>query len=355
MRQSYLASFLIVVFLACVGAQYVMLVMDSVPTEPDVMFRQAVKRPPALLSGPVKGAENGKVSVQDLEEGKAKLIGVLGETLGSWLLVEGEMIGQETKGKGPMKFRVFRLNGRWLNTPKSVELFEGAKMQGPLSSIANMQPGQFYRLVGFEHVWLETPDWTHDGYDSDPVTKHGVVSVNYLPVTCEPITRLSESLEKSVGQVVTLVGVARSEKGSAYLLDDDQLVQVDAADSWPKEWEGKEIQVQGTVSKEEGAKHYAIEAKIKELVSLEPQVGKPVRLRGLLWVGPTTVFLYRGTPVYLAGEWTPQLHGQKVVIEGQLESVPAKEMAFAPTFGHKSEMVYKLTAVKITPASTADR
>jgi hypothetical protein len=355
MRRSYIASFLIVVFLACVGAQYVMLVMESVP-EPDMLYRQGPRRPQNLLVPTANNAVPGKVTMQDIEDGKARLVGALGEPLGSWLLVEGEMVGQDAKNKGgPVMFRVFRMNGRWLSTPKPVELFEGAKMQGPMASVGNMEIGKFYRLVGFEHAGVETPDWTHDGYDNEPVTKHGLVWVSYVPVTCEPIARLSETLEKSVGQFVTLVGPAKSEKGTAFVMDENQMVQVDASDPWPKEWEGKEVQVQGTVSKEADSKYYSIDPKIKELVSLEGQVGKPVRLRGLLWVGQQTVFLYRGTPVYLSGEWTPQLHGQKVVIEGQLEQVAAKEMPNVAMFGQKMEKLYKLTAVKITQASAADR
>jgi hypothetical protein len=353
MRRSYIVSFLIVVFVACVGAQAVMLVGESVPETPSLTLGVPRRAPMQILSG---RQDNSRILMGDVEEGKTKLLGALEEPLGTWILIEGEVVALEAKGKGaPVMFNVFRMNGKWLSTPKEIELFEGATMAGPLSSVANMQKGQFYRLVGYEYVWFEKPMWVYQGYEEADRPKETPVSVNFVPVTCEPMFRLVEAMEKSVDQAVLLVGQARSEKGSAYIVDRDQKVLVDSAEGWPKEWEGKEIQVQGVLHKDEDQKHYSITPNLKELVDLEIQAGKPVRLRGLLWVGKSPVFLYRGTPVYLSGDWPAQLHGQKVVIEGQLDSVPSKEMSSQPQFGRTGEMAYRLSAVKITPASTADR
>lgn len=351
MRRSYIVSFLLVVFVACVGAQAVMLVQESVPAEPTLTLGVPRRVTTPILTG---RQDATRVSMGDVEQGKTKLLGELEEPLGTWTLIEGEMLGRESK-TAPVIFNVYRMNGKWLSTPKAIELFDGASMQGPISTIGNLQKGQFYRLVGYEHVWFEGPEWVYQGYEDASAPKADSVAVNFVPVTCEPMSRLIESLEKGVGQAVTVVGVAKSERGSAFVLERNQMVLVDPADGWPKDWEGKEVQVQGALSKDADLKYYTLTANLKELVGLEGQVGRPVRLRGLMWVGRTPVFLYRGTPVYLAGEWPATLHGQKVVIEGQLESVPAKEMANVSTFGRQGDVAYKLTAVKITPASTADR
>jgi hypothetical protein len=284
----------------------------------------------SLCGGPVaRAAEKPHdVPVSKLG-GEYRLVGVLGQPLGTAVTVQGVYESLPGKGHetGP-NVVVQRINGRATQEHLQIRVAAFIHAEG-LPSLAQ---GVTYEFEGYETG--ELFGYPRAALGSSPIPPQAPVPPEtggcyFVPKYVIYKAKKSDPVRWSpadfMGREALIEGRAVSANGKAYIAGDGWWLLVDGQAPWPKHCQDKTVEGHGLIEKTDQPAVFRLEKGTVRLVRLQDQVGLPVTLRGTAWSQNGHWWLqYRGDDLFVEGMerlpgWSSDQHGAPVQISGVLD------------------------------------
>jgi hypothetical protein len=284
----------------------------------------------SLSGGPAARAAEKPQDVPVSKLGGAyRLIGTLGQPLGTAVTVQGVYVENGRKGpeSGPSVV-VQRINGRATQEHIQIRAAPFRHAEG----LPSLALGATYELEGYETG--ELFGYPRAALGSSPIPLQAPVPPEaggcyfipqYVFYKAKKIYPVRWSPADFVGREALIEGRAVSANGKAYIAGDGWWLLVDGQAPWPKHCQDKIIEGCGAIEKTEQAAVFRLEKGTTRLVRLQDQLGLPVTLRGRAWSLNDHWWLeYRGADLYVEGMdrlpgWSSVQHGAPVQISGVLD------------------------------------
>ncbi len=258
-----------------------------------------------------------------------ELVGQLGEKMGSTLTVRGFIVEGPYKGsEGGPNLVVQMINDsstqQLIQIPVSPYFLEFGS--NTIFKLPELKTGATYRLRVYETGEFVGKPW--DAYKEAGITfsNGGFYFMNKLIVISgEKIDSIEWSPINFLGRNALLSGIAKNEKDTAVIQTSKWKLKLIGFRKWTSSEIGKLAEVYGKIKQTETNGIYDIENAKPQLVKLEDQLGKTVRLRGIAMnKNQYWWFNYRGTKIYVESmeglpDWTGRNHFRSMEITGILE------------------------------------
>jgi len=269
---------------------------------------------------------------------KFRLIGKLGEPLGTVVTVQGVVVEGPFKGfEGGPNLRIQRIDGR--ATQEDIQICirpyfgKYGEQRASKEEVPKLDFGKTYEFEGYEtgqFVGVPGEAYKRAGL---AIATTGFYFRHELAVyKGKRTTPVVWSPADFVDREALIEGQAVSRQKRAYIEGNGWKMLADSAAGWPKEFEGKTVEGFGMVKKGDAAE-FRLEKGVTRLVRLEDQRGRAVELRGRSWSLNGYWWLeYRGTKLYvedmenLPGWKESGPHGGAVLITGILDEAELPDL-----------------------------
>jgi hypothetical protein len=228
-----------------------------------------------------------------------KLVGQLGEELGTSLDLVGIIFDSPTKGDiGASQILVQKLGDTMTQEVIKIPLPESFDDRKALATKRNH--GTF-RLRGYESgEFTGIPDQAYKEIGRD-MARRGFGFENYFVITrLEKIEPVEWSPRDFVDRPALLFGTAKNDGQTATIHGNGWKVLVPGVEPWA-DWQVEKLaEVYGTVQATDDPDVFRVANGRHRLVNLADQLGQPVRLRGRLWDrNREWYFRYRGIDLFV--------------------------------------------------------
>lgn len=292
-------------------------------------------------------------------DSKTVFIGELGQSLGSFLTVQGVVVDGPDKGyeEGP-NLIVHMINDSATQAPLRIPLapYFGEFGKGKLPV---MKAGNSYRLRVYETgEFIGSPDGAFNEAGVVIQTTGFYFKNRLIVLAGEKTAPLAWHPAQFEGREALLAGIAENENDTACIRGDSWILRLVNVPKWSLTDIGKQAEVYGKIQGTPLKKLFYVLQGRSRLVRLEDQLGKQVSLRGLaISQNRYWWFNYRGADIYvekmeqLPG-WSDENHFMAMEITGILdqEKLPRLDQ-IAVKDNRDLKMYYIIRNAKWTPIS----
>lgn len=271
-----------------------------------------------------------------------RLIGRLGEPLGSLVTVQGIIVEGPFKGfRGGPNLLIQRINGRATQTdirlPLRVDWGHFGRENANGTSLPKPITGATFEFEGYESgYYCGIPHGVMEKTGNSVQTPDHHFMVVFVAYMGKRITAIRFSLADFVGREVLIEGKAVNNNGKSLISSGQWKLLADDKAPWPKHVEGKLVECLGVIRATGKVNEYRLESGITRLVLLSDQVGQEVVLRGTARsMNDRWWFNYRGTDLEVRDMsrlpgWSVECHWRPMEIRGLLTEGTWRPPVYSP-------------------------